>query len=218
MKTTDMKNGLLIEKISKYRILPVIAIENAEDAVPLCTALSEGGLKVAEITFRTAAAEEAIRIVASEFPEFVLGAGTITKVEELVAARNAGAGFAVAPGCNPVIVKKAQELDMPFFPGVATPGEVERAMDCGCRILKFFPAGAMGGLNTLKSIYAVYRHREIQFIPTGGVTADNVKEYLDFPGVLAVGGTWIASSSLIENRQWSEVSRLTAEALQRLSL
>ncbi len=204
---------MLIDNIRKSKLLPVIALENAEDAIPLCEALSKGGLEVAEITFRTAAAEEAIRIVAKEFPSFTLGAGTITTIDELWAAKDAGAQFALAPGFNSKIVNKARELEIPFFPGVATPSEIEAALDCGCKILKFFPAGAMGGLDMLKSIYAPYKHRKIEFIPTGGINAENMKEYLDFPGVIAVGGSWIVAGALIKEKRWDEITRLTAEAL-----
>lgn len=208
---------MIIENIRKSKILPVIALEKAQDAIPLCRALSRGGLEVAEITFRTAAAKDAIKLVASEFPGFILGAGTVTTVEELEGAREAGAQFALAPGFNPKIVRRAQEMEIPFFPGVATPTEIEMALECGCRILKFFPAGAMGGLSMIKALYAPYKHREIQFIPTGGVSAENIKEYMDFPGVIAVGGSWITDSKLINGQRWDEIARLTAEALKLIS-
>ena len=205
---------MIIERIEKGKIIPVIALEDAGDAVALCTALRDGGLEVAEITFRTAAAPDAIRAVASEFPEFALGAGTVTTLEEVDAAKEAGAQFAVAPGLNPDIVERAQEIGLPFFPGVATPSEVECALSLDCQLLKFFPAGDMGGVKMIKSLYGPYVHRGVRFIPTGGVSASNLKEYLNAPGVVAIGGSWIVDKQLLKDKNWAEVTRLTAEAVK----
>jgi len=205
---------MIVERIEKSRIVPVIALENARDAIPLCEALKEGGLEVAEITFRTAAAREAIRAVAKEFPGFALGAGTVTTLEELEAAVEAGAQFAVAPGLNPRIVQRAQQRGLPFFPGVCTPSDIEAALECGCRILKFFPAEAMGGVRTLKALYAPYSHRGVRFIPTGGVTAENLREYLSAPGVLAVGGSWLVDKTLIKAADWLKIAQLAREAVR----
>ena len=202
------------QRISDARIIPVIALDDAADAVPLCKALSVGGLQVAEITFRTAAAAEAIRIVAREFPEFVLGAGTVTRPEEVDAAVAAGAQFAVAPGCNPRIVRRAQEAGLPFFPGVCTPSDIEVALEMGCAVLKFFPADAMGGLKTVKALYAPYAHRGVRFIPTGGVTAENMSEYLKSPAVAAVGGTWLATRELVAKREWAQIADRTHQAVE----
>jgi 2-dehydro-3-deoxyphosphogluconate aldolase/(4S)-4-hydroxy-2-oxoglutarate aldolase len=205
---------MIIERLKESRIIPVISVNAAKDIVPLCQALKEGGLTAAEITFGTPAARDAIRIVGMEFPEFLVGAGSVTTVEDAEAAKDAGAQFAAAPGFNRAIVEKARDLFLPFFPGVATPTDVETALDCGCQILKFFPAEALGGLSMLKSIFAPYKHRGIQFIPTGGINEDNANDYLAFEGVIAVGGSWIVASSLIRDKRWDEITRLTAEALQ----
>ena len=205
---------MIEQRIEQCRIIPVIALEHATDAVPLCRALQAGGLTVAEITFRTTAAPEALRTVAREFPEFILGAGTVTLLDEVEAAKDAGAQFAVAPGLNPTIVRRAQELDLPFFPGVCTPSEVEAALDLGCRILKFFPAGAMGGLKVIKALYGPYSHRGVRFIPTGGVNAANLAEYVAHPAVLAVGGSWIVAKDLLVAKDWDQVTALTREAVQ----
>ena len=205
---------MIEQRIEQDRITPVVALEDAADAVPLCKALKAGGLAVAEITFRTKAAPEILTTVAQEFPEFMLGAGTVTMLDEVDAAKEAGAQFAVAPGFNPKIVKRAQELDLPFFPGVCTPSEVEAALDLGCRILKFFPAGALGGLKMIKALYGPYSHRGVKFIPTGGVNADNLAEYIAHPAVLAVGGSWIVSKALLKAKDWSRVTALTREAVQ----
>lgn len=205
---------MIEQRIEQDRIIPVIALEDAADAVPLCKALKAGGLAVAEITFRTKAAPKILTTVAQEFPEFMLGAGTVTMLNEVEAAKDAGAQFAVAPGFNPKIVKRAQELDLPFFPGVCTPSEVEAALDLGCRILKFFPAGTSGGLKMIKALYGPYSHRGVKFIPTGGVNADNLAEYIAHPAVLAVGGSWIVSKALLKAKDWSRVTELTREAVQ----
>lgn len=204
------------DRIKTGKLIPVIALEDAASAVDLCKALQAGGLEVAEITFRTASAREAIATVAQEFPSFALGAGTVTTLEELEAAKEAGAQFAVAPGLNPKIVQRARETGLPFFPGIATPSDIEAALELGCKTLKFFPAGAMGGPKMLKALYGPYKHRGVQFVPTGGVNALNLKEYLDTPGVIAAGGSWIVAKNLLAEKQWDEVTRLTKEALASL--
>ena len=201
------------EQIAAAHIVPVIALDQADQAIPLCKALAAGGLKVAEITFRTAAAAEAIKLVAKEFPDFALGAGTVTLQSELENAIDAGARFAVAPGCNPEIVKAARDADLPFFPGVCTPSDIESALTCGCQLLKFFPAGAMGGVKTLKALYAPYKHRGISFVPTGGITAENMAEYLQTPGVVAIGGSWIVATKLVNAGEWQQITDLTAAAV-----
>ena len=208
---------MIEKKIEANRIIPIIALENVEDAVPLCQALKEGGLEVAEITFRTAGAREIIKTVAREFPEFVLGAGTVTTVEEVDAAAHSGAQFAVSPGLNPKVLQRAREIKLPFFPGVCTPTDIETALDLDCTLLKFFPAGVMGGLKTIKALYGPYAHRGVRFIPTGGVNVENMAEYLAHPAVAAVGGSWIVDKSLLAQGNWTEVARLTREAVEKVS-
>jgi len=203
----------IIERIEKARIIPIVTIDKAEDAVPLCNALNAGGLEVVEITFRTAAAAEALRIVKKEFPGFLLGSGTITTFKELEGCVSAGAEFAVAPGLNPAIVKKAQEMGFPFFPGVCTPTEVDAALDLGCTILKFFPSEIMGGTKMLTAIYAPFKHRGVRFIPTGGINAKNLRDYLSLPCVLAIGGSWLVEKSLIQEKKWNRITELTREAV-----
>jgi len=204
----------IIERIEKARIIPIVSLDKAEDAIPLCSALNAGGLQVVEITFRTAAASEALRIVKKEFPGFLLGSGTITTLKELEGCVSAGAEFAVAPGLNPAIVKKAQEMGFPFFPGVCTPTEVDAALDLGCAILKFFPSEIMGGVKMLSAIYAPFKHRGVRFIPTGGINAKNLKDYLSLPCVLAIGGSWLVEKSLIQDKAWDTITELTIEAMK----
>jgi 2-dehydro-3-deoxyphosphogluconate aldolase/(4S)-4-hydroxy-2-oxoglutarate aldolase len=155
----------------------------------------ECGLPAAEITFRTAAAEEVIKEAARLFPELYLGAGTILNIRDLERAFLAGAKFAVAPGFNPTVVKSAIANEWAFAPGVCTPSEVEQAMELGCRFLKFFPAEAAGGVKMIKSLIAPYKHMGVQFMPTGGITTANVAEYLAVKEIVAVGGTWLGKSS-----------------------
>lgn len=205
---------MIEQTIGKTGLIPVIALKQAEQAAPLCRALAEGGLPCAEITFRTEAGRDAIRLVAQEYPDFLLGAGTVTRIEELEAAQEAGAQFAVAPGLNPRIVKRARELELPFFPGVCTPSEVEQALELECTTLKYFPAESIGGLPLLKALHGPYKHRGVRFIPTGGIGPKNVAEYTAHPAVLAVGGSWIVSPELIDGAQWDRITELTRNALR----
>jgi 2-dehydro-3-deoxyphosphogluconate aldolase/(4S)-4-hydroxy-2-oxoglutarate aldolase len=165
----------------------------------------EGGLPLVEVTFRTAAAAEVISRIADNRPEILVGAGTVLTRENLQSAKACGAKFGVAPGLNPDIVTQAKAMDLPFVPGVATPSEVERALSLGCRVLKFFPSEALGGLEMLKAITAPYAHTGVRFVPTGGVTAANLEAYLSFKSVAAVGGTWIAKQDDIAAGKWSEI-------------
>jgi 2-dehydro-3-deoxyphosphogluconate aldolase/(4S)-4-hydroxy-2-oxoglutarate aldolase len=179
----------------------------------LCEALIAGGLPVAEVTFRTAAAADVIREACVRFPEMILGAGTVLTVDQVKRAKAAGAGFAVAPGCNPTIVKAAQAEGLPFAPGICTPSDVERAVELGCKLLKFFPAEVSGGVPMLKALIGPYGHLGIAFCPTGGVTTANLKDYLALPQVAFVGGTWIAKKDLIKAGDWAGITALAKAAV-----
>ncbi|HIA48558.1 MAG TPA: bifunctional 4-hydroxy-2-oxoglutarate aldolase/2-dehydro-3-deoxy-phosphogluconate aldolase [Candidatus Hydrogenedentes bacterium] len=203
----------VIYAIEKARIVPVVAIDHAEDAVALCGALKEGGLEVVEITFRTEAAAESIRAIIEAYPDFIVGAGTVTRLNELEQAFEAGASFAVAPGTNPVILAQANVYRLPFYPGVCTPSDIEIAMEHDMNSLKFYPAEASGGLKMLSALYGPYAHREIRFMPTGGISPKNLKAYLKHPAVSAVGGTWMVPKKLIEKQDWSAIEILTREAV-----
>ena len=201
-----MEQSDLLKKLGTLKVIPVIAIEEKGKAIPLADALMKGGLPLAEITFRTNAAADVLTVLRKERPKMLLGAGTVLTVDNLKKAIDCGASFAVAPGLNQKVVAAAQKMNFPFFPGVMTPSEVEKAIDLGCSILKFFPAEASGGIKLLKSLEAPYGHKGIQFIPTGGITIENMSHYLSLSSVLAVGGTWIAKKEHISNGDWLKIS------------
>src|SRR5262245_57338620 len=185
----------VLNQLRLTRIVPVIVIDDPGDAVPLATALADGGLSCAEITFRTAGALEALRRIRDERPSMLAGAGTVLTPRQAGDARAAGAQFIVAPGFSPAVVDHCLEHDIPVFPGVCTPTEIEAALERGLDVLKFFPAEPMGGLNFLKAIAAPYVG--VKFMPTGGINATNIKSYLSFNRVVACGGSWMAPSEWI---------------------
>jgi 2-dehydro-3-deoxyphosphogluconate aldolase/(4S)-4-hydroxy-2-oxoglutarate aldolase len=191
--------------LAKHVVVPVIAIDSVESALPLADALLEGGLPVAEITFRTAAAAEVIAKIAKERPMMVLGAGTVLTAENLGRACDAGAKFGVAPGLNQDVVAEAAHRGLPFIPGVITPTEIEQALSLGLTLLKFFPAEAFGGLKVIKALSAPYAHAGVRFMPTGGVTTANLADYLAEKVVACVGGTWIASREAIAEKKWAQI-------------
>jgi len=192
----------------------VLAIEAVEAALPLADALLEGGLPVAEITFRTAAAAAVIAAVVRHRPAMLVGAGTVLSAESVDAAKRAGARFAVAPGLNPIVVQYAAKAGLPFAPGVCTPSEIERALELGCRTVKFFPAEASGGVEMVKALAAPYAHVGIRFLPTGGVNAGNLASYLSLEAVAAVGGTWIAKPDDLLAGRWSTIRERCREAVE----
>ena len=204
----------IISALEKVRIVPVLVLENLDDGLRMCETLLENGLPAAEITFRTTAAAAVIQAAASRFPNLLLGAGTVLNAENLQRAVDAGARFAVAPGCNPAVVKAAVALGLPFAPGVCTPSEVEMALDLGCRLLKFFPAEAAGGVNFLSSMLAPYRHLGVRVMPTGGINTAILAAYLKVKEVVAVGGTWIGKAADIAEGNWEKIAALVKEAVQ----
>lgn len=201
----------LVEQLEKIKIVPVLVLESLDEGVAVCRDLYENGLRAAEITFRTKAAESVIREVSKLFPDMVVGAGTVLNVADLHRAFDAGAKFAVAPGFNPSIVKEAKKCGFDFAPGVCTPSECEQAMELGCTFLKFFPAEAAGGTPMLKSLIAPYRHLGIRFMPTGGVKPANVESYLQIPEVAAVGGTWLNKCPVETIREAVEIAKKYAK-------
>ena len=202
-----------LSRIRKNRLVPVVVIEDAGVALDLADALIAAGLQVIEITFRTRAAAEAISSIASARPQLLVGAGTLLNEENIRQAVAAGAGFGVAPGLNGQTVEAAHRAGLDFAPGVMTPGEVEHALQLGCKLLKFFPAEPAGGAAMIQALAGPYRHTGVQFIPTGGVNLANLKTYLKLDVVAAVGGSWFVEKQLIAARDWTTITRLTREAL-----
>ena len=188
----------VVANLGKIKIVPVLVLNDIDSGLKMCEILSECKLEAAEITFRTQAAEGIIKAASERFPNLYLGAGTILNTTDLHRAFNAGAKFAVAPGFNPTVVKEAVANNYAFAPGVCTPSEAEQAMELGCRFLKFFPAEAAGGVKMIQSLIAPYKHLGIKFMPTGGITTDNVASYLKIKEIAAVGGTWLGKSADIE--------------------
>jgi len=209
-----MPDDALFDRIAACGVVPVIAIDSPEAALPLADAMLAGGLPVLEITFRTAAAAEVIERLSTERPELLLGAGTVLSVENLQRAKECGASFGVAPGLNPAVVRRAAEIELPFVPGVATPSEVEGALAFGCTVLKLFPAGALGGVKYLQALAGPYRHTGVRFVPTGGVSADNLGDYLALDAVAAVGGTWLAKRDDLAAGNWPEITARCQAAVE----
>ena len=203
----------MLDRIIRSRIVPVVVVDDEDSAEAVAGALLAGGLDVMEVTFRTVAAARAIRRIAGKYPEILLGAGTLLERDQVLRARDAGAVFGLAPGLNPRIVEAAADCGLAFAPGVMTPGEVERALELGCKLLKFFPAGVAGGMAMLKALAGPYAHTGVKFIPTGGVTADNLSDYLKSPMVAAIGGSWMVDKALVVAGRWDEITRLTREAV-----
>jgi 2-dehydro-3-deoxyphosphogluconate aldolase/(4S)-4-hydroxy-2-oxoglutarate aldolase len=201
----------LLEKLGALGVVPVVKIERAEDAVELGRALLAGGLPCAEITFRTAAAEDAIRRISSSLPEIIVGAGTVLSVDQADKAVSAGARFIVAPGFNQKVVDWCLQNEIPVTPGVLTPTEIDMALDRGLKILKFFPAEAMGGIAVLKAISAPYGG--VKFIPTGGINLNNLADYLALPSVHCCGGSWLVKASLISAGKFDEITELARDAM-----
>ncbi|ACR14015.1 bifunctional 4-hydroxy-2-oxoglutarate aldolase/2-dehydro-3-deoxy-phosphogluconate aldolase [Teredinibacter turnerae] len=200
-----------LEKIAQIKVVPVVAIDNADDAAPLAKALVAGGLPCAEVTFRTDAALESMKRMA-ELGTIQVGAGTVSKVEQVKAAVDAGATFMVSPGFNPKVVDYCVTNGIPIAPGITNPTDIEMALDFDLEVLKFFPAEAFGGVNTLKALSGPYGN--IKFIPTGGIGANNLLDYLSFPKVIACGGSWMVKGELIKANNFAEIERLTKEAVE----
>lgn len=210
--TTEQAMTEVLERIRRVRLVPVLVIDDAAAAVPLARALLEGGLPCAEVTFRTAAAAEAIRRIAGELPELLVGAGTVLTREQAAAAREVGARFVVAPGFGPAVVDHCLEHGVPVFPGVCTPTEIEMALAKGLTTLKFFPAEPAGGVRYLKAVAAPYGM--VEFIPTGGIGPANLAEYLALRCVAACGGSWMAPADWIAERAFGRIRAETARAVE----
>lgn len=198
----------------KQRLLGVAVVDQADDAVPLAEALLAGGLNVMEVTFRTASAAASIRRIRNGVPQMAIGAGTLLTADTVKQAVDAGAQFGVSPGLSEAVSKAAHENKFPLFPGVVTPTEIMRAMELGWKHLKFFPAETFGGVNALKALAGPFGHTGVKFIPTGGITAATLPNYLAIPQVAAIGGSWMAERKLVKEKAWAKITALTAEAMK----
>ncbi len=202
----------VLEKINQIGIVPVVVIDDVKDAAPLGKALMDGGLPCAEVTFRTEAAEESIRIMSEQFPDMLVGAGTVLTTEQVDRAVAAGAKFIVSPGLNPRIVKYCVEKGILITPGCCNPSDIEQALENGLEVVKFFPAEQAGGLNMIKALAAPYVG--LKFMPTGGINPKNVRDYLAYNRIIACGGSWMVKSDLIKNGEFDKITELVKETVQ----
>ena len=198
------------ERFEDFGVVPVVVLDDVKDALPLAKALTEGGLPCAEVTFRTEAAEESIKVMAEAYPDMVVGAGTVLTIEQADAAVKAGAKFIVSPGFDPEIVDYCLEKEIPIFPGCVTPSEVAQAVKRGLKVVKFFPAEPAGGVAMIKAMAAPYH--QLRFMPTGGIGTQNLKDYLEFDKIICCGGSWMVKADLIKNGEFEKICKLTKEA------
>jgi 2-dehydro-3-deoxyphosphogluconate aldolase/(4S)-4-hydroxy-2-oxoglutarate aldolase len=213
--TTAFPEALLV-RLRKSGVVAGFSVESAAQAVPLCRALLAGGIDTIELTLRSAAGMDGVRAIAAELPEIVLGVGTILTPEQAREVKAAGATFGVAPGMNPRVVRAAAEAGLPFAPGVATPSDLEAAIELGCRLVKFFPAEPVGGINYLRSMSAPYKHLGIQYFPLGGLNDTNMLEYLNEPNVPTIGGSWIVKPELVAKADWAGITARASSVVQLL--
>lgn len=202
----------IAEQFYEYGVVPVVVLEEAKDALPLAKALVEGGLPCAEVTFRTEAAEESIRLMSEKYPEMLVGAGTVLTTKQVDRAAAAGAKFIVSPGFDPEIVDYCLEKKIPVFPGCITPSEVAQAVKRGLEVVKFFPAEQAGGVAMIKAMAAPYTL--VKFMPTGGISAKNLKDYLSFGKILCCGGSWMVKGDMIRNGEFDKIREMTKEAVE----
>ncbi|MBZ7936538.1 bifunctional 4-hydroxy-2-oxoglutarate aldolase/2-dehydro-3-deoxy-phosphogluconate aldolase [Campylobacter sp. B0100352/1] len=202
------------EILEVSKIVPVITIYDLKTSVNLAKALIDGGIKILEITLRTQEAIEAIKLISKEIPEAVVGAGTVLNAKMLEEVKNAGAKFAISPGLNTILAKEAKNVDLPLIPGIATAGELMLALEFGFKNLKFFPAQAAGGVNMLKSFSAPFQ--EVKFCPTGGISLDNMNDYLKLDNVLCVGGSWLTPKELILDKKWDQITQIAKQSLGQI--
>ena len=203
----------LAEQIEKAGIVAVLVVDRVEDAVPLASALLDGGVNVMELTLRTDAALGALAAIRKNVPEMLAGVGTVLTTEQASQVKAADAAFGVSPGVNPRVLAKARELNLPFAPGIVTPSDIEAALEFDCRVLKFFPCEPSGGLPYLKAIATPYAHLGLKYIPLGGVNQKNMATYLADPLITALGGSWLAPRDLIKNGDWKAITQLAEEAV-----
>lgn len=201
----------IISKIDNSGIVAVLIIDELKHAVPVAQALLKGGVDAIELTLRTPVAMKAASLIKKEVPEITLGFGTVLTVDQVKAVVDAGADFAVAPGCNPKVIKEAHKQGLSFAPGIMTPTDIEIAIEQGCRVLKYFPAESSGGMNHLKNMVAPYQYLGLSFIPLGGLNIQNAASYLESPLITAIGGSWVAKKPLIHAENWDAITQNAIE-------
>ncbi|MCA9135205.1 MAG: bifunctional 4-hydroxy-2-oxoglutarate aldolase/2-dehydro-3-deoxy-phosphogluconate aldolase [Planctomycetales bacterium] len=206
----------IIQRLRTTRVVAGFSVDRAEHAVPIARALLAGGIDAIELTLRTPAALDGLNAICGEVPEMLTGVGTILSPELVAEVKNAGADFGVAPGLNPRVVRRAIEVGLPFAPGIATPSDVEAAIELGCKLVKFFPAEASGGVTYLRGMSAPYKHLGIHYFPLGGLNADNMMDYLGEPNVLAVGGSWIVKNEMVLQEDWAGITARAADVMKKL--
>ena len=211
VNASGIMDSKIASRIDDAGIIAVVVIDKVEHALPLSKALLAGGVDTIELTLRTSAALEAAKIIKNQVQEINLGFGTVITLDQVKAVVDVGADFAVSPGCNPKIISAARESGLSFAPGIMTPTDIEMAIEEGCRVLKFFPAETSGGMKHLESIVAPYQYLGLKFIPLGGVNISNAESYLKSPFISAIGGSWVAKRNLIQNEDWSAITKNALE-------
>lgn len=201
----------LLDKITKSKIVAGFSVQNLDDAIPIAKSLIEGGINVIELTLRTKNSLKAVEMIAKSVQDMVIGVGTILTTDQLLQVKDNGAHFGVSPGLNKRVLQYAEEIDFSFAPGIATPSDLDCAIDMGYRFVKFFPAEGMGGVNYLKSISAPFNHLDVKYFPLGGINSNNMNEYLSIDNVIAIGGSWIVKDQLVLNKQWKEITKRALE-------
>ncbi|WP_442505141.1 bifunctional 4-hydroxy-2-oxoglutarate aldolase/2-dehydro-3-deoxy-phosphogluconate aldolase [Novipirellula sp. SH528] len=203
----------ILQRLKRTGVVAGFSVEKVEHAVPLAKALLDGGIEAIELTLRTPAGIEAIKAICTHVPEVLVGVGTILTPDTVLQVKSAGAAFGVAPGMNPRVVRAAQDAGLPFAPGIATPSDLEAAIELGCQFVKFFPAEALGGITYLRSMSAPYKHLGIEYFPLGGLNAENMMDYLREPNVPAIGGSWIVKQELVNNEDWAGLTARAADVV-----
>ncbi|MEM9227225.1 MAG: bifunctional 4-hydroxy-2-oxoglutarate aldolase/2-dehydro-3-deoxy-phosphogluconate aldolase [Verrucomicrobiota bacterium] len=206
----------MLERLAGSAVIAGFAIDDAAKAVPLAQSLVAGGISAIELTLRTPAAMDAIKAIHQEVPKLLLGVGTVLTPEQLHQVKDAGADFAVSPGTNPTVIQAAKKASFPFAPGIATPSDLEQAIELGCRFVKFFPAQPLGGISYLKSMAAPYKHLGIEYFPLGGVNSENFQDYLMLENVPCIGGSWIVKKELVDQEDWARITARASEVMSTL--
>ena len=201
----------LLDKITKSKIVAGFSVQNLDDAIPIAKSLMEGGINVIELTLRTKNSLKAVEMIAKSVQDMVIGVGTILTTDQLLQVKDNGAHFGVSPGLNKRVLQYAEEIDFSFAPGIATPSDLDCAINMGYRFVKFFPAEGMGGVDYLKSISAPFNHLDVKYFPLGGINSNNMNEYLNIDNVIAIGGSWIVKDQLVLNKQWKEITKRALE-------